>query len=214
MYGGANGVTSTQRHGTTSVSATYNETSTNMKTALETWYQNNIAGKLFESDVVDNLFCNDRQLRDEVGGASTGPGYGNTGTTTYYAAYQRLNTTKTPTLKCGLKNDRFTTNDVSIGNGSLTYPVGLLTADEVAMAGLRYSTTNTINYLYTGQNFWLFSPNFAYSDGRAVMLIVGSDGKLFYEDVNIIYGVRLVVSIASLSNVTGTGTNTDPYKAI
>ncbi|MDD4187345.1 MAG: hypothetical protein PHX04_01035, partial [Bacilli bacterium] len=149
MYGGQNGAASTVRHGTTSAAATYNETNSNIKTELYNWYESNIAGKSFEKDVVDNLFCNDRQLQSEVGGDETGSGYGTS--KTHYAAYYRLSTKKSPTLKCGLKNDRFTKNDTTIGNGALTYPIGLISADETSMAGLVYSTSNNTNYLYTNQ---------------------------------------------------------------
>ncbi len=213
MYGGDNGVASTIRHGTTSVAATYNQTSTNAKTTLDNWYQTNIQNKGYSGIVSDNLFCNDRQLQSEVGGSSTGPGYGNTWTTTYYAAYQRLNTTKNPTLKCGLKNDRFTVNDTVLGNGNLTYPVGLITADEAAMAGLRLGTSNSTNYLYTNSTYWSFSPHSMGSGGYAIVFYVYSPGYLNNDNVNPRHGLRPAVSISE-THVTGTGSANDPYRAI
>ena len=63
--------------------------------------EQNILGKPFESQVVDNLFCNDRQ-QSEIGGADTGPGYGITGNYTYYADYYRQEIDN-PTLKCNQK---------------------------------------------------------------------------------------------------------------
>ncbi len=213
MYGGANGVASTVRNGTTSVVATYNETSTNVKTVLDNWYQTNISDKSFESQVVNNLFCNDRQLESEVGGVATGPGHGNTGVYINYAAYYRLIDYKTPTLKCGLKNDRFTTSaDTTIGNGALTYPIGLITADEAALAGLVNGKTNTTNYLYTSKNWWLLSPGS--SGGNAYVFFVYLPGYLGNNAVNYSNGVRASISLTSDTIVSGTGTTTDPFRVI
>lgn len=215
MYGGANGVASTMRNGTTSSAATYNQTSNTIKGVLDNWYQTNIAGKPAESQVVNNLFCNDRQLQNEVGGAATGPGYGNTGVFTYYAPYYRLNTNKTPTLRCGQKNDRFTTsNDTTLGNGALTYPIGLLTADEAAMAGLVYGTPNSTNYLYTNQTWWSSSPGSMNSSGIANVCYVASSGDIYNSNVNNTRGVRPGVSINLSAIVTGTGSATDPFRVV
>ena len=51
-------------------------------------------------------------------------------TTTLYGAYNRNASHKTPSLQCPREEDEF-----SVSNGKLTYPVALLTIDEVAMAG-------------------------------------------------------------------------------
>ena len=83
MYGGANGVASTSR-----LQATTNETNPRIKSYLDEWYKINISGTDYENYITDTLFCNDRQLQSEVGGAATGTGYGTS--YTYYAAYYRL----------------------------------------------------------------------------------------------------------------------------
>ena len=46
----------------------------------------------------------------------------------------------------------YTTSGSSQGNKALTYPIGLITADEVAYAGGVYGSSNSSYYLYTGQN--------------------------------------------------------------
>ena len=60
----------------------------------------------------------------------TGLGYGTQYTA--YGAHVRMMgyTGTTPTFKCPQKNDAFTVNDTSKGNGALTYSIGLITADE------------------------------------------------------------------------------------
>ena len=45
-----------------------------------------------------------------------------------FSGYNRVNN-YTPTLNCSRDIDKFTVSN-SIGNGKLTYPVGLLTVDE------------------------------------------------------------------------------------
>ncbi|MDD2208748.1 MAG: hypothetical protein PHU45_05330, partial [Bacilli bacterium] len=214
MYGGLKGAASTQRHGEISAAATYNETNSTIKVALDDWYEANILDKPFESDIIDNLFCNDRMLQSEVGGDATGPGYGHDNEATHYAACQRLNTTKNPSLKCGLKNDRFTTNDISIGNGALTHSVALLSADETAVAGLRNNSTNSNNYLYTNQTYWLFSPNVKSSADAVYMFCVLSTGQLntFYTSGG--QGVRPSLSISPSIEVSGEGSATDPFVVV
>ncbi|MDD2208479.1 MAG: hypothetical protein PHU45_03910, partial [Bacilli bacterium] len=217
MYGGLEGEASTQRNGLTSDAASYNETSSTIKGILDTWYKTNIFDQGLGSQVVDNLFCNDRQLQSEVGGDATGPGYGACylKCVTHYAASYRIIENKTPTLKCGLKNDRFTTGtDIELGNGSLTYPVGLLTSDEASMAGLVHNTNNTTNYLYTNQDWWLLTPDYVDWNGYAHGWHIDLSGKLYDHWANYLYGARPSVSLISGVRVTGIGSANDPFKAL
>ena len=96
---------------------------------LNTWYQNNLAS--YADDIDMNAgFCNDRQPSTS---SSSSNGSGGTGTTkTYYAAYIRLYKNKTPTFECQNSSDLFTISSSNKGNKSLTYPIGLITADEIA----------------------------------------------------------------------------------
>ena len=98
-------------------------------------------------------------------------------------------------MKCGLKNDRFTVNDNIISNGDLTYPVGLLTADEMAFAGIVYNINNTSNYLYTNQNYWSLSPSIMSEAGYARLYYLSNQGALLNVSVDTQYGVRPVISI-------------------
>ena len=206
MYGGAAGTASTSR-----AQATTNETSSTVKTYLDTWYSTNILNTDYEDYISDTLFCNDRQLESEVGGAATGTGFGTS--ETYYAARYRLNTNKTPSLKCGLKNDRFTVSDTVKGNGALTYPIGLLTPDETAIAGLKSGTSNSTNYLYTNQYWWTSGPS-SLSYGIAFAWDVSSGGYLDGFDVRGGYGVRGALNLKSETQITGTGTTSDPFKVV
>ncbi|HHX32828.1 MAG TPA: hypothetical protein GX713_01160, partial [Mollicutes bacterium] len=152
----------------------------------------------------DTIFCADRTPH-------SGDGYG--GVETYYASYNRLQTNKTPTLKCSRKEDRFTVIDTEKGNGALTYPIALLTADEASLAGLLQGTANTSNYLYTGENQWLLSP--ARFSGYASPWRVYGNGSL-YLNTNASYSraARGVLNLNSNIEISGTGTTSDPYKVI
>ena len=180
------------------------ETSPEIKNIIDNWYSTNISGKEIENNIVDNLFCNDRQ-------SSTGTGYGKSATD--YQGLVRLNTQKNPTLKCGIKNDCFTVADTVIGNGNLTYPVGLITADEASMAGLVRSLGGENNYLLTDEGFWTMTPYQMYSSGSSYANIYLISGALALHTAEMIRGVRPVVSIFADARVQGTGTASDPFVA-
>ena len=195
-------------YGTTKAS-TYDETHANtndsaIKTTIDNWYNTNIKGTDYEQYVVDTIYCNDRDLQ-------SGTGVGTT--QSYYKAYDRNVTNNTPTLKCSQENDRFIVNSkVSgvTGNGALTNPVGLITADEVVYAGGRNETNNSKYYLYTNYTYWTMSPSFFYKSSAFEFNV--SDSLYNYYSVNRSYGVRPVISISGSSLQSGTGSKTNPYK--
>ncbi|MBR7042196.1 MAG: hypothetical protein IKI04_01715, partial [Bacilli bacterium] len=128
----------------------------------------------------------------------------------YFSPYNRLYTTYTPSLTCA-KNDAFTVNETSNGNGDLTYPVGLLTSDEVMLAGSKGSSANSTYYLYTNQYYWAGSPGF-FSSYYAYEFIVSSTGALSNYYVYNANGVRPSVSLKPGTVLTGgDGTSTSPY---
>ena len=83
----------------------------------------------------DAVYCNDRSEQTT--------GTYNTGSSPFnYAAYGRLETNKTPSYNCININDAFSSSIAGGVNGKLTYPVGLMTADEIAYAGGIHGTYN------------------------------------------------------------------------
>ena len=175
---------------------------------LETWYNNNL--KTYESKLADTIWCNDKST------VSGGLGYGTNATD--YGAYNRLASTKQPTLKCpndnnGGKLSKFTVDDTTNGNGNLTYKIGLLTADEIAFAGSIAYTYNRSTYLQenTGTTWWWSLSPYYFSGGYAYVWGVGS-GDLGRSHVNNVYlGLRPALSLVSSTNVTGNGTSDNPY---
>ena len=199
--------------------------SSDIKKELDEWYLANLTGE-GEADKIDGNagFCGDRTpyIRSGSSGSYIYTSGGGTGTTeTYYGAYYRLCTNETPTFKCTyedaskVKQDLYTTNGSSKGNGKLTYPIGLITADEVAFAGEVYNTSNTSYYLYNNAAYWTMSPSFYNSNGARVFG-VNSDGFLYAG--NFVTwtspGVRPVINIRSNVELTGSGTTSDPFVVV
>ena len=194
--------------GASSYSATHaNTNSSTIKTTVDNWYKTNIVDAGYSDKVADVIYCNDRQI-DNLSGYGTALGYG-TNQTAYMARY-RLYTNKSPVLTCTNKNDRFTVSDTSRGNGALTYPVGLITEDEVAMGGGVYATSNSSYYLYTGNYYWTMSPCY-FNSGYAREWYVYSNGRIYNVNVPYSHGVRPVLSLKSDITLTGSGTQTDPW---
>ena len=202
-YGECNG---TSASCTVNGNTVYNST---IKQAIDKWY----AGTTLEKDVAtkalvsqDQIFCNDRSASSTQTAAWT-----STGATYYYGAYGRLYSNKTPILTCPTASDKFTVG-TSNGNGALTYPVGLITADEVAMAGGKSRISNSTYYLYTNQYYWSGSPSrFMSYTSHAYEFYVDSSG---YIDANVVdnaYGARPVVSLSSKAKLSGSGTYDDVY---
>ena len=195
---------SNQVHGLTS--------SSTIKGVLDGWYEENLLGEP-EEDLISTEagFCGDRTSTTTDGGAPNDTG--GTGTTvTYYGATYRLYTNKTPTFECPDEdNDLYTVDGSSKGNHALDYPIGLITADEVAYAGGVYNTNNYGYYLYTNSLYWTMSPYY-FNFNRADMFIVYSRGGLSYVGVSSAYGVRPVLNLkAEVTISSGDGTSSSPF---
>ncbi len=185
-----------------------NSTSSPIKTTIETWY----AGTTLKDNSLvsqDQIFCNDRSVTSGTWSSSHPSSY------LYYAPYTRLSaSTPSPQLSCPTESDKFTSKDSStgIGNKRLEYPVGLITADEVAMAGGVFEYKNSSYYLYTNRNYWSGSPTVFSSDySSAGEFRVHSSGLIGYIIVNNNDGVRPVVSLYSKAKLSGNGTYDDVY---
>ena len=180
--------------------AVTNTTNSPIKTTLDTWYKNNMTA--YTSYLADATFCNDRSV-------TSGSGYLTT-PTTYYGAFNRLYNRRTPSLKCAQASDKFTlTNE----NAKLDYPVSLITADEVSMAGGVYEIANSNYYLYNGQYTWTLSPSrFLSYNSHASVWSVNPSGILSWYSVASSFGTRPVINLKADAQITkGDGTSLNPY---
>ena len=190
--------------------------SSDIKTYLDNWYANYTDLNKTGTKIADQIFCNDRTAStSDVAYSNTNyttlTSWKSTGKPYYYGAFGRLYKSKSPVLTCPTESDKFTVN-TSNGNGALTYPVGLITADEVAMAGNKWSEGSRSYYLYTGAHYWTGSPYKSDSNAYAHEFYVynGSIEPNAYIVRNP-FGVRGVVSLSSKAKLLGNGTYSKPY---
>ena len=218
MYGTAGSSTYAATHSNTNDST--------IKTYIDNWYNQNF-DETTTLKLEDTIFCNDRSTKaydaNTIGDTSISY-YGDLGygtNLTFYGAAHRASyysNNPNPSLVCQNNNDKFTV-DSKNGNGKLTNPVGLITLDEVVLAGFNthYSNTSdykdTTNYLYTNSYYWTFSPVLLYVYGTAFVGYVDGTGGVNAYYVGVANGVRPVVSLAdgTLVNSNGDGTSTNPY---
>ncbi len=138
-----------------------NEFDSDVKKQIDLWYANNIINvkdsfnNLLTDYIVDNTFCNDRSITDKTYNS----GY-KLGNHTFYSPYGRIyqNANKTATLKCSSDvRNQFSTTSI-YGNANLTYPVALITLDEVVLAGGKYDAKNENFFLNQNVNYWTMTP--------------------------------------------------------
>ena len=190
-----------------------NEISSNAKTELENWYKTNIEDAGLSSLIADSGFCNDRTLSSQ---ANNGNGY-TTDVATYYATYYRYYTSKIPTFKCAdAANDLFTTSTASIGNKAATYPIGLVTVDELMYAGFVDGYMNRLTYLYQNGYYWSMSPFFFYSgSSSAHEFVQHASGFAYGNFVTVGRGLRPVINLQSDVTISGgVGTSDNPYVVV
>ncbi|MGN1323494.1 MAG: hypothetical protein ACI4VT_05815, partial [Bacilli bacterium] len=132
-----------------------------------------------------------------------------------------------PSLMCPKDNDggklsKFTVDDTVNGNGNLDYKIGLLTVDEMILAGMatypvyfnnNYYNTSLTSYLINNANYyyWTLSPG-AFDDGAALVLRSDDDGYLVFGYVVDFSALRPVVSLKSATTISGgNGTASSPF---
>lgn len=158
-----------------------------VKTVVDEWFKNNLLN--YEEELEDTIFCNDRSI-DQSGRV---------------LSYSRL-IDGNPTLVCNSKDDSFTV-DSKNGNGKLTYPVGIITADEVLYAGGYLEVASTDYYLNIGISYWSMTP---YSANK--LFYPNSKGVLNRNSITYNTGVRPVIALKNGTIYTeGVGTKDNPY---
>ena len=182
-----------------------NEVESTIKTRLDSWYKENIFDKNLSDYIADSGFCNDRSLYSGDGVSVNSP-------TNYSAANRR--SIRAPILTCpNANNDLFTVDNIN-GNQALTYPIGLITLDELMFAGMGSSQINTLSYIFSGARYWTMTPamyNTNYSSG--LVYSIGGDGRIYNHTTSTKNnGIRPVINLASTVEIeSGIGTANDPY---
>ena len=193
-----------------------NENDSTIKTYIDNWYSTNLSSytKYISTEAV---YCNDRQL-DSGQTWSTSSDFN-------YITYTRLDydtdgAKASPTYDCANSKDAFSGSNTE---AKLTYPIGLMTADEINIAGgLAFNNAPAYYYLnsaggsVTGSTYWWsLSPMNWYGNRSGVWFVYGSGypGYLDYGYVIYGYGVRPAISLKTCALWTsGNGAPETPYE--
>ena len=194
-------------------------TSSTIKAANDKFYTTKLSSYINYLDI-NSGFCGERSTLNNQSGVGTGT------VPTYYKAYLRVSTS-TPSLKCESASDYYTVSSASSGNKALTYPIGLITADEAIFAGhggglfngyYNYQKSSPSAYLTIGQHFWTMTPSGYYTPfgSTAWSLYVFAVNMTGYVDDGNVYdsnGLRPVINLKNTLKFTGDGTKNNPYVA-
>ncbi len=178
-----------------------------IKTKLEQWYYDNLIS--YDQYIAYGIYCNDTSYES---GSETGA--------LYYGANVRLYENTSPQLTCPDPKAGSNPSLSDTSNGYHTYggvyklKIGLLSADEIILAGFKPSSdgvTYYSNYLYytprLSDYFWSSSP-LDFISGNAY----GFNGHLYNRYLNDANGARPVINLKTEGlKATGEGTKDDPF---
>ncbi len=190
MYGDVNSTNFDEIH--------TNVNSSDIKNEIDNWYIENIINKRYDSYLSKTTgFCGDRTLYKDD-----------------FAAYNRyLN--KTAEFTCqNIERDLYTTSDSSVGNSALTYPVGLITYDEIAYSGMSFTYINKLVWTYSISPYYTMTPGiYNNENANAIEWIMNSEGYLTaWNHVTSLFNARPVINLKSAVKITGgIGTTNDPF---
>ena len=191
-------------------------TSSIIKQANDNFYSLNLTS--YASIIDTNAgFCGDRSTLNLGGDVGRGT------VITYNTGYFRV-LSGMPSLVCENSSDYYTASSSMKGNKALTYPIGLITADEVMLSGSsggifdgshNYQKSTLNGYLRTGAHFWTMTPTGYYNpydveSWAAYVFGVGTSGDVDDMSYNAC-GLRPVINIRSDVTVSGDGTMQNPF---
>lgn len=161
-----------------------------IKTMVDNWYNTNLTS--VSSKIEDTPYCNDtRTVKTKIND--------------YYlesAASERISRGNVD-ISCN-EYDSYTV-DSTKGNGLLTYPIGLLTYDELIMGGCKGGSS--YSYLDMQGSYYLMTPN----NINQYMICINNNNSYICQNDSA-KGVRPVISLKNNVQITsGSGTLSDPY---
>ena len=202
MYGNPDADTFAEVHANTNDST--------IKAAVDSWYKTNIVDKGYSQYVSTTVgFCGDRSFYTN----NVGDGV-QTDKDTKFGIYGRSEVSTAQFTCHEPARDLYTTTDSGVGNKALTYPVGLITYDEMVFAGMDNKHMNKLSWIYSTGHFWTMSPSlFSATVGYSGELIESSDGYLgFWGWTTLNNGARPVINLKANVEISGgTGTVNEPY---
>jgi len=169
----------------------YNKVQVNndINNQLINWYKANIGNTAYDKHVANYSFCNDASLKTS-------------GKTTTFGGANRLTDEIKPIVSCPAKTADF--------GGVYNQKVGLITADEVVLAGGALETNNYNYYLFNGTTFFTSTP-YEFTSNTAYVFAVTNTGSLDKVKTDSVNGMRPVINISGELTFEGSGTQNNPY---
>ena len=200
-----------------------NTNSSTIKTFIDKWYNGNSTNSLhtyeklknYADKLEDAIYCNDRTfitgpMKSKDNGLNA---YDPKNNVSLHSAVGRNQKNLTinnnivkPSLTCANQNDSL--SSLQLGN-----KLGLITADEAALAGNGFEGFSSGSYFNTGTRVWTLSPSGCYNYYVGAY-DVDYDGQLYvYNVFSAVYWVRPVVSLSYADSLvlTGDGTIERPW---
>ena len=139
-------------------------------------------------------------------------------------AYLRVSTSS-PNLKCENSSDYYTVSSALSGNKALSYPIGLIIADEVLFAGAgggvfdgTYNFQKAVpnSFLAINRYFWTMTPAGYYNlfgefYWNSLAFIVNSSNIFDDSSTYNAGGLRPVINLKNTLKFSGDGTKNNPY---
>ena len=235
MYGPSGSLTDNRTNTTNSI----------IKGEIDNWYSNGLNiktdsnGNKYDDYISKTAtYCNDRAYDGTYA----------TNREFIFPGYNRLIDNNQPSFKCGNQAsgipfntadiaDKFSVSTTNNGNGNLTYPIALMTADEIVFAGGVFNQNSKAWYYYnasgesiTGTNWWwTMTPEWYMASYTAFIIAymfsvqgTNNPGQLDDNYVNLDYdelinnanvSIRPAISLKSCVEWTaGNGSSSNPYE--
>ncbi len=181
----------------------YNGNDSSIKKNIDLWYISNLSK--YSGLLSDSGFCGDKSL-------NSGDGISNDKASNYVSRSRLMNSI--PSLNCSNKETNlYTISTSNYGNKMLTYPIGLISLDELMLAGLNRNNLNKLTWAHSNSNYFTMTPSYynQYECGYVMAYdtsgIISIGGCTKYQE-----GMRPVINLKPNVEVSGgIGTINDPY---
>ena len=180
-------------------SNTVNKYNSSAKGVVDSWFNQNLNN--YTNYLEDTVYCASRTITDYAG---LNPNGGNNETSVKFKSYN-----STTDLSCLNETDQFA---VSNNKAKLTFPVGLLTSEELFNLGEDTEAAN--NLRKTGASYWTMSPlSYSFAGSNSRIKGTTSDGKMntsYTTSINA--GIRPTITLKkNMKIINGTGSESNPW---
>ena len=178
-----------------------NETDSFIKREVDTWYKNTLGSNSnYDSKIIGGRFCSDSSnyhMDDNLG-------------FNVYASsirlaqsYNNFTNANSPTLKCPATSESY--------GGSYRLKAGLITADELVLAGESLDITGNSYLNGTDMNYWTMTPS-DYGLLGMTRVWYQKESVTFFFMSNTVYAIRPVINVSISGDfLSGDGTSENPY---